>query len=109
MASIVITPPDLIDNPNAYLIVNANIDDVEMVMRWLRIRNIDYTINLYHDSMNDPKWLESAAQNSKNILVDQNNTTPASLTPLYKSISKVTWIGDGHTYSTAIDYFTKNG
>lgn len=109
MASTVITPPDLIPNPDALLIVNADINDVEMVVRWLRIRSKEYTINLYHNSMNDPAWLESVAGAAKTILVEQSKTPPANLAPLYSNINKIVWIGTGHQYLTAIDYFTKNG
>lgn len=105
----VITPPDQINDPNSYLIVNAVPTDIELVVRWLRFSGKDYTIHLYHDGMNNSQWLSEVARQCGKILINRNNTEPKGLIPLYEALGKIVWFGLDQNYLSPIEYFSKNG
>jgi len=106
--STVITPPDKSNTPNAYLIFNATTIDIDMVMRWLRICDKEYTIYLYHDGMQDNKWASEVALECSHIIINRDNTEPVGLIPLYDVLGKITWVGKDQPYATAMEYFSKN-
>ena len=105
----IITPPDQSNEPNSYLIINATVTDIEMVVRWLRVCGKDYTIHLYHDGMHHTQWLSDVAFNCKHIIINRDVTNPEGLIPLYDALGKITWIGQAEEYASAMDYFSKNG
>jgi hypothetical protein len=101
-----VTPPEKINEPGSYLVINAAPDDLEMVLRWLQINGNDLIINLYYEHMNDHAWLSEIAESAEHILVELR-TDPATVVQLPEE--KITWIGQDQEYSKAIDYFTNNG
>ena len=103
------TPPDIISEDNVYLIVNAKPVDVEMVVKWLKITNKQYTIHIYHDGMNDLSWLSETAKVAQTILVNRTNTSMDSIGVLLDYISKLTWTGSNQEYNTVMDFLAKNG
>jgi len=105
----VVTPPDIINEPQVVLIVDAEVSDVEMVAEWLRYCDKTYTIHLYYDAMGMPDWLTEVANSAQIILVHRTNTKDANVQALYDNISKIKWIGHGQNYATATDYLVNNG
>lgn len=105
----VVTPPDIINEPFVLLVVNASIDDIEMVAEWLRYCDKNYTIHLYQDVMGDPAWLAEVAKSAETILVHRTNTKDTNIQVMYDDVAKIKWFGDGQIYATATDYLVKNG
>lgn len=108
MPSLIVTPPQKLNDPGSYLLINAEPDDLEMVLRWLQINGNDLIINLYFDAMNNYNWLAEVANLAEYIVVNQLTDT-ATLGQLEANKSKFTWIGQDQEYKKAIEYFTKNG
>lgn len=103
----VVTPPDIVKEDIVYLVVNAPVWDIEMVVRWLQINNKQYTIHLYHDGMDDPNWLHQAASESELIIVHRKQT--ANLEPILDFITRIRWVGEDQDYPSAAEYLVKNG
>jgi hypothetical protein len=101
-----VTPPETVKEPGSYLIINAAPDDLEMVLRWLQINGNDLIINLYYEHMSNYEWLREVVEISEHILVESSTSID---TVVQLDQNKLTWIGQGHEYSKAIDYFTNNG
>ena len=104
----IVTPPDVINDGNVYLILNADVSDIEMVVNWLRINHKDYTIHLYQDGMADTAWLTSVAATAQHILVNRSASSAESIHALFDDINKIRWFGSGQPYDTAIQYLLKN-
>lgn len=105
----VVTPPDIIPEDTVYLIVNAKPVDVEMVVKWLKITNKQYTIHLYHDGMSDLPWLSDTAKVAQTVLVNRSNTDMDTIAVLLDHVTKLTWIGTNQEYATTMDFLAKNG
>lgn len=110
----VVTPPDQVNKDTVYLIVNAAVIDVEMIVRWLKINNRSYTVHLYHDGMSDIPWLDQICKWSKLILVNKANTLAQSsksetLSTLLNYTDKITWVGEGQQYPRAAEYLVNHG
>lgn len=109
MPSQLITPPDLVASTSSYLLINAHDVEVELLVRWLKTKDSDYNIHLYHSGMADAVWLSKAATQSQHILISRENSTTNSLDPLLDNISKIVWFGMGQSYASPLEYFLKNG
>lgn len=105
----VVTPPDVVNEPDVYLILNADISDIEMVVNWLKVKQKNYTIHLYHDGMNDTSWLSSVADAAKCILANRSTSSTESIQALFDNINKIQWFGSGQPFDTATQYLLKNG
>lgn len=105
----VVTPPDIVREKPVYLIVNAPIADVEMISRWLQITKKDYTIHLYHDGMQDTKWLGQVGSECDGILVSKTNSNSDTIQPIFSHVAKIIWFGKDESYRTALDYFVEHG
>lgn len=101
--STLITPPDQISDRAEYLIVNADITDLEMIIHYLRVNQHDININIYHEGMSDTEWLRSVANNSQKILVNKENT-PTETFQVLKPLSNTVEFGAEFEYKKAIDY-----
>ena len=105
----VVTPPDIINEPDVYLLVNAELNDVEMVVNWLKVNQKNCTIHLYHDGMQDLNWLTEVALTAKTVLVNRKQTSFTCVEALFDNIKKIVWFGQDQTYNTATQYLVKNG
>jgi hypothetical protein len=108
MTSKVITPPDH-DMAGEYLLVNASVADVELVVQWLQIHDKDHTIHLYHDGMAQSEWLGTVAKTVKHCVMDRDRSSTNSIAPMLDHISKIIWYGKDQEYATPIEYFVKHG
>ena len=104
----IITPPDH-DLVGVYLLVNAAVDDVELVVKWLQTQDKDYIIHLYHDGMDDPSWLTRVAKTVTHCLMSRTRSNTNSLTPMLDHISKIVWYGPDQEYATPLEYLVKHG
>lgn len=105
----VVTPPDIINESQVLLVVNADMSDVEMFSQWLRFNNNEYTIHLYHDGMDSIDWLSQVSNTAHTILVNRDITQDSTVKAMYDSISKITWIGSNQEFDTATSYLIKHG
>ena len=105
----VVTPPDVVNEDCVLLIVNAVPNDIDLVAKWLRFSEKNYTIHLYHDGMDSVSWLKEVANTAQIILVNRNSTQDNSIKAMYDSIAKIKWIGEEQEFATATDYLVKNG
>lgn len=105
----VVTPPDIVNEHTVFLIVNAPTWDVEMVVRWLKMSNKEYTIHLYHDGMDDLTWLRSAGEQSQTILIDRKNSDLKSVDALLDYVGKIKWFGEDQPSPSAVEYLVNNG
>lgn len=103
----IVTPPDIIKEDTVYLIVNAPVWDIEMVVRWLQINSKQYTIHLYHDGMDDTEWLHQTAAESELVIVNRKQT--ANLDPILDFASKIRWIGKDQEFPSAAEFLVKHG
>jgi hypothetical protein len=108
MSSKIITPPDH-DRDGVYVLVNASVADVELVVQWLQIHDKDHTIHLYHDGMDQPEWLEAVVKTVKHCVMDRSRSNANSVAPMLDHISKIVWYGKDQEYATPIEYFVKHG
>lgn len=104
----VVTPPDIAREGRVYLILNAEVSDIEMVVNWLRINGKEYTIHLYQDGMNDTAWLGSVAAAADQVLVNRTQSSVESIQALFDNVGKIRWFGSGQSYDTAIQYLLQN-
>lgn len=104
----VITPPDIIIEPPVYLIINAPIEDVQMIGVWLQIEEKNYTIHLYHEGMDNRAWLLEAASISNNILFFKPNLNTDTLQTIINFVAKIIWFGPEEKYARALDFFVHN-
>jgi hypothetical protein len=102
-----VTPPDIVIEHTVYLVVNAQEWDIEMIMRWLKFSEKKYTIHIYHDAMDDLKWLHRAGAESELIFVNRQQT-PA-MDPLLDHTAKIVWFGKDQPYPSAVESMLKNG
>lgn len=107
MTSQIVTPPDIIAELPVYLLINAPMSDVDLLIRWLQTVEIDYTIHLYNEDMADEQWLAEVASHVKHILISSN--TPDSVGTIIANLGKVVWFGSGQLYRSPLEYFIKNG
>ena len=105
----VVTPPDIINESQVLLVVNADMSDVEMFSQWLRFNNNEYTIHLYHDGMDSIDWLSQVSTTACTILVNRDVTQDSTIKAMYDSITKIKWIGSNQEFDTATSYLIKNG
>ena len=108
MSSKIITPPDH-DLESAYLLVNASVADVGLVVQWLQIHDKEHTIHLYHDGMAQPEWLSAVVKTVKYCVMDRSRSNTDSIAPMLDHISKIVWCGKDQEYATPIEYFVKHG
>lgn len=105
----VVTPPDIVTEDTVYLVVNAHVSDIEMVVNWLRVKDKQFTIHLYHDGMNDVDWLHSVSTSAAVVLANRTDSARESIDALLDHAEKIKWFGSNQTYTTATDYLVKNG
>ena len=105
----VVTPPDKIKKDIVYLLVNITPTDLEMVTRYLRIANKNYTIHLYYDGMSDLDWSKAVGGLAEIILINRNATAPETVDALLDHTAKIRWFGLGQEHSTVTDFLLKNG
>lgn len=103
-----VTPPNIVNEDIVYLLVNATLQDIEMVTKFLQFSRKDFTIHLYIDNMIDKSWLNSAANISSKLLINRPNTCSESISLLLDYVTKIVWIGKDQEYNTAMDYLFKN-
>lgn len=104
----VVTPPDIIIEEPVYLIINAPVTDIEIISHWLRIEQKDYTIHLYHEGMQDAKWLKEVASKSNRILIYKPNLSTELLSNIVDYVAKIVWFGPEEKYIRSLDFFIKN-
>ena len=105
----VVTPPDIVIEDTVYLIVNADVSDIEMVANWLRINDKQFTMHLYHDGMDDLNWLRSVCPLAATVLVNRGSTDRSCIDALLDFNEKIKWFGSNQLHTTATDYLVKNG
>jgi hypothetical protein len=105
----VVTPPDIIIEDTVYLIVNADVSDIEMVANWLRIKDKQFTMHLYHDGMADLDWLRSVGKSASTVLVNRHGSDRSCIDTLLDFNEKIKWFGNNQLHTTATDYLVKNG
>lgn len=105
----VVTPPDVVHEDTVYLVVNAEVSDIEMVVNWLRINDKQFTIHLYHDGMSNLDWLQSVSKSAALVLVNRTVSDRSTIETLLDHNEKIKWFGSNQTYPTATDYLVKNG
>jgi hypothetical protein len=106
----VITPPDVRTNNIVYLVINAELWDVELIVHWLKINNKDYTIHIYHEGMNDLGWLKTVGESCHMILYNKNRSSnEKNLEALSDHIDKIKWFGKDQDYPSAVEYLVKYG
>ncbi len=96
MHSNFITPPDLIET---VLIIDASTEQANECAQVVRESSQAYNIYLYHEGMNDPAWLETAAAKSDTIL--QMLGSQVNL-----SADKI-WVGADQKFKNPAEYFAK--
>lgn len=102
-----VTPPDILSEHTVYLVVNAQAWDIELIMRWLKFNEKQYTIHIYHDAMEDLQWLNRAGAESELIFV--NRQQAPTMDPLLDHTAKIVWFGEGQKYPSAVESMLKNG
>ena len=105
----VVTPPDIVIEDTVYLIVNAEVSDIEMVANWLRIKDQQFTMHLYHDGMADLDWLRSVSKSAATVLVNRHGSERACIDALLDFNEKIKWFGQDQLHTTATDYLVKHG
>jgi hypothetical protein len=75
MHSNFITPPDFVDDQELHTVtvVDATVDDVELLARMCENSDEMYNIYLYRDEMQQPEWLAAAALRSDAVIVNVND------------------------------------
>ena len=71
MHSNFITPPDFVDEPlTTITVVNATLEEVELLARMCENTDPQYNIYLYRTEMNDRAWLDKAVELSEAVIVN---------------------------------------
>lgn len=75
MYSNYITPPDFVDDKlHTITVIDASIDDVELLAKYTQQSDEDYNIYLYRNEMNDLPWLAAAMNKSDSVIVNIDNS-----------------------------------
>jgi hypothetical protein len=75
MHSNFITPPDFVDEPlTTVTVVNATLDEVELLARMCENTDPQYNIYLYRSEMNDREWLQKAIELSEATIINAATT-----------------------------------
>lgn len=71
MHSNFITPPDFVDDEplSTITVVNATLDELELLARMCEGSDVQYNIYLYRSEMNDTDWLRNAIKRSESVIV----------------------------------------
>ena len=73
MHSNVITPPDIIDNElHTFLVINASLDDVDLITRACESSFECYNIYLYAAEMQDESWLKKVLSKAESIIINSD-------------------------------------
>lgn len=73
MHSNVITPPDFVnDKLHTVTVVDASVEDVELLARMCEVSDEMYNIYLYRTEMDDTEWLNSAVDRSDAVIVNSD-------------------------------------
>jgi len=105
----VVTPPDIVEEAQVYLVINASTDDVERLIYWLKIQERSCTIHLYHEQMEHAQWAMNVAAVCKNIVINRDTATINLMDSLIDNVSKIRWFGQRQEVKTATEYFVKHG
>lgn len=71
MHSNFITPPDFVDEDLPTItVVNATVDEVELLAKMCENTDPQFNIYLYRSEMNDTDWLNSAVLRSEAVIVN---------------------------------------
>lgn len=110
MPSKLITPPDVINDQESMLIINAHDRDIELLVLWLQHVRANVNIYLYHSLMPEHEWSVTRMITSKLILV--NNQYSENLTQqqshILNSKKNVYYYGQTCYYQDLLSYFTEN-
>jgi hypothetical protein len=77
MYSNFITPPDFVEDPfHTVTVVNATVDEVELLARMCKGSDDQFNIYLYRSEMNDTDWLNRAVELSDAVVVNVAQRDP---------------------------------
>jgi len=110
MPSKLITPPNVLDDQDSILIVNAYDRDIELLVLWLQHVRANLNIYLYHSLMSDHEWSIDRITHSLRVLVNSQyneNLTQQQLRSL-ESRTNVYYYGKTCQYQDLLSYFTEN-
>lgn len=110
MPSKLITPPNVLDDQDSILIVNAYDRDIELLVLWLQHVRANLNIYLYHSLMPEYEWSIDRIVNSSRVLVNNQyseNLTQQQLLSL-ESRTNVYYYGNKCQYQDLLSYFTEN-
>jgi hypothetical protein len=75
MHSNFITPPDFVDEPlTTVTVINATLDEVELLARMCENTDPQYNMYLYRSEMNDREWLQKAIELSEATIINSATT-----------------------------------
>lgn len=98
MYSNFITPPDFVtDQFHTVTIVNATVEEVELLGRMCKGSDDQFNIYLYRSEMNDAEWLTRAVELSNAVIV--NTDVRDSITDRLCILDKTYYYGP-HTFVT---------
>jgi hypothetical protein len=94
-----ITPPDFVeDRFHTVTVVNATLEEVELLGRMCKGSDDQFNIYLYRSEMNDTAWLDRAVELSDAVIV--NTSTRDSITDHLCTLDKTYYYGP-HTLVTS--------
>ena len=100
MYSNFITPPDFVEDAfHTVTVVNATMDEVELLGRMCKGSDDQFNIYLYRTEMNDTDWLTRAVELSDAVIIN-SNVRDAAIDNLYK-LDKTYYYGDKNIIATA--------
>jgi hypothetical protein len=108
MHSNFITPPDFVDDDlHTVTVVDATVDEVELLANMCKVSPNVYNIYLYRTEMNELTWLDQSIARSAAVIV---GNTVAELDFLYKLANTyyygdVTYLTPATKVNSVLDYF----
>lgn len=103
-----ITPPDFVnDKFHTVTVIDALIDEIELLGRMCQFSNESYNIYLYRSDMHEDQWLYKAVDISDAVIINTSVNTNESLFKL----NKVYYYGDknyvspAHKVNNILQYF----
>jgi hypothetical protein len=74
-----ITPPDFVqDQFHTVTVVNATLEEVELLGRMCKGSDDQFNIYLYRSEMNDTEWLDRAVELSDAVIVNTSTRDPVA-------------------------------
>lgn len=108
MPSNLITPPDIIFDPECIFILNMVDNEVEFLFNYLKTSSHDHNVHMYHSDMNaHHEYAEDLAQRVPHLLVSKRYKIllPKNILKVLDQRSDVVYFGTDTRFPQPVDWF----